>query len=128
MFLRRFQNTVSRGQWFVVTEVRGRWRAAEAVPGLAVLDVGGNSFVTGLSRGAAGNCSVIGSYTDGHQRLQAFVANQAGGAWGRAEEIPGIGALDVNPSASAEPLSVSCQAQGNCVIVGTISDALHSYG
>ena len=95
---------------FVVTEVRGRWREAAAIPGLAALDVVGNSAVTGLSCGAAGNCSVIGSYTGQHQRLRAFVTNQSGGAWGRAEEIPGIAALDANPVASAQPNAVSCPA------------------
>ena len=70
-----------------------------------------------MSCGAPGDCSATGSYTDSSGVQQAFVADQSGGTWGRAEEVPGTAALNDGGQAAAQ--SVSCAAGGLCNAVGT---------
>jgi hypothetical protein len=105
-------SATSGPQGFVVGEVNGRWGAAEAVPGLADLNTGGDAQVQSVSCTSAGHCVAGGFYTargagDGNR---AFVAEQTGGIWGPAKEIadaPG-GAIT----------SVSCASAGSCAAVG----------
>jgi hypothetical protein len=52
--------------------------------------------------------------TSGHQ--QGFVAVERSGVWGRAVEVPGLGAL--NAGGNAEVSSVSCASPGNCAAGG----------
>jgi len=66
-----------RQQAFVASETNGTWGNAIEIPGLATLNAGGNAAVTSVSCGAAGNCAVVGSYTDGSGHTQAFVVSQA---------------------------------------------------
>jgi hypothetical protein len=105
-------------QVFVVSEVHGRWRKAEEVPGTAALNKGGVAQITSVSCASAGNCSAGGSYlgagVSGNQ--QAFVVSEVHGTWRKAEEVPGIAAL--TPSKFAWIVSVSCGAAGNCSAVG----------
>jgi len=68
------------------------WSQAARVPGLAALDIQGNSQVTSTSCGSAGHCTATGSYLDGHLHKQGFV------------------------------LSVSCPAGGTCVAGGSYTD------
>jgi hypothetical protein len=49
---------------FVVSEKRGVWGRAIEMPGLRVLDQGGNASFSQISCGSAGNCAVGGTYTD----------------------------------------------------------------
>jgi hypothetical protein len=70
-----------------------------------------------VSCGAAGDCSAGGSYTDSSGKQQAFVADQSGGTWGTAEEVPGTSALNGGSAAIAQ--SVSCAPAGLCNAVGT---------
>src|SRR5215475_8020996 len=90
----------------------GIWGTAEEVPGLAALDHGGSADLRGVSCGAAGNCAAGGSYTYGSGHQQAFVASQANGTWGSAQQVPGLAALDTGGGAAV--LSVSCASAGNC--------------
>jgi hypothetical protein len=57
----------------VVGERNGRWAAAEVPPGLAALNLGGNSQVNQVSCPSASNCVVGGFYTDAAGHTQAFV-------------------------------------------------------
>jgi hypothetical protein len=87
----------------------GAWGRAEKVPGLGAL--GGDSGLRSVSCVSAGNCSAGGYYTAGSAQ-QVFVVSQKDGAWGKAEEVPGIAAL--NTGEDAEIWSVSCASAGNC--------------
>jgi len=49
------------------------------------------------------------------------VVSQAGGAWGKAIEVPGTAAL--NQGGEAGITSVSCVAAGTCSAVGTYLDS-----
>ncbi len=90
---------------------------AEEVPGTAALNQGGTAQVSSVSCGAAGNCSVGGSYTDSSGDLQVFVVSQVNGIWGKAEEVPGTAAL--NQGGDAQVSSVSCAGAGNCSAGGS---------
>jgi len=107
----------NRGQQgFVVVEKNGRWRRAVEVPGLGALDKGGNAAVNSVSCAGPGSCAAVGAYRDGGGHQQGFVVSEVNGIWGRAVEVPGLGAL--NKGGSAGVSSVSCAAPGNCAAGG----------
>jgi hypothetical protein len=103
-------------QAFVVSEVKGTWGRAIEVPGTAALNRGGVAQVTSLSCSSAGNCGAGGYYTDGSGGDQAFVVSRVRGTWGKAIEVPGVGAL--NAGGLATVTSVSCSSAGNCSAAG----------
>ena len=114
-------NCAAAGPASVATLRRGRWGRVIEVPGLGALAK--ESFaVTGVSCGAAGSCVVGGDYTDRRGIGQGFVAVERHGRWGKAIEVPGLGALnkggDVANGQSAEVWSVSCASAGNCAAGG----------
>ena len=107
---------------FVVSERNGRWGRAIAVPGLTTLTAGGSSEVTSVSCALRRYCAVGGHY--GYQRqkpLEGFVASEQNGVWGRAIEVPGLGAL--NKGGVGGVRSVSCASAGNCSAVGGYADS-----
>src|SRR5262249_32023734 len=53
-----------------------------------------------------------GSYQDQYRSYQGFVAAERDGRWGRAIEVPGLGAL--NKGGDAQVVSLSCASPGNC--------------
>ena len=63
---------------------------------------------------------VGGFYTDAHEHLQAFVARERKGRWGKAAEVPGTAAL--NQGGNAQVGRVSCARTSVCVAVGTYTD------
>jgi hypothetical protein len=108
-------------QGVVVGETKGVWGKAEKVPGLAALNRGGFAYVNSVSCARVGDCSAAGLYTDGSQRLQGFVLGETKGIWGRAEEVPGLAAL--NRGGSVMAISVSCAQAGDCGAGGLYTDA-----
>ena len=105
-------------QGFVVDEKNGRWGQAIEVPGLAALNKGGYAEVNSVSCGSAGSCAAGGDYA-GHDG-RGFVAVERNGRWGRAIEVPGLGALDKGRQASV--VSVSCGSAGSCAAGGSYTD------
>src|SRR6266851_5641185 len=103
-------------QGFVAVERNGRWRQAIEVPGLGALNKGRNADVNSVSCAVAGSCAAVGGYTDGGGHRQGFVAIEENGVWGRAVEVPGLGA--VNKGGAAYVSSVSCASPGNCAAGG----------
>ena len=105
-------------QAFVVSESGGTWGSAEEIPGSAALNRHApGAMADSVSCGAPGDCSATGSYTDASGAQQAFVADQSGGTWGSAEEVPGTAALNGGGQAVAQ--SVSCAPGGGlCNAVG----------
>ncbi|HEY6496233.1 MAG TPA: hypothetical protein VIZ43_23380 [Trebonia sp.] len=95
------------------------WGKAEEVPGTATLNAGGNAVINSVSCASAGNCGAGGSYTSGAP--QAFVASETNGTWGKAEEVPGIAAL--NQGGDAQVSQVSCAPAGNCSAGGFYTDS-----
>lgn len=94
----------------------GGFGKAVVVPGLAALDKGANSDVSGISCLSAGNCTASGDYTDGHHNELGFVATERNGHWGKATEMPGMKPLKVGGEVFVGP--VACGSPGNCVAGG----------
>jgi hypothetical protein len=113
-------------QAFVVSETKGVWGQAEAVPGLAALNTTGHAEVTSVSCARAGDCSAGGGYEDGSFHGQGFVVGEAKGVWGQAEEVPGLAAL--NTDGAGTVLSVSCASAGHCSAGGDYRDGSGSQG
>ena len=108
-------------QAFVVNERSGAWGKAEEVPGTAVLNAGGEATINSLSCRSLGDCSAGGSYKDASGHTQVFVINETSGAWGKAEEVPGMAVLNAGGSAGVN--SLSCRSAGNCSAGGYYDDA-----
>jgi len=104
---------------FVATERNGRWGTAIDVPGLEALNKGGGAGVSAVSCGAAGSCAAAGDYTGSGGDGQGFVASERNGRWGKAAEIPGLGALN---DGNADVSSVSCASAGSCAVAGTYGE------
>jgi hypothetical protein len=117
---------VTTGRGFVASERAGRWHRAVEVPGLGTLNRGGNAEVSSVSCASRGSCAAVGFYTDSGGHQQGFVAVEQGGAWGKAAEVPGLGAL--NTGGGAEVSSVSCASPGNCAAGGYYTSAATPYG
>jgi hypothetical protein len=96
---------------FVLSQVNGTWGKAQEVPGTATFSPRGAPGGAGISCAAAGDCSAGGSYTSS-KGPSAFVLSQINGTWGKAEEVPGIAAL--NTGGDAVINSLSCTSPGNC--------------
>jgi hypothetical protein len=105
----------------------GRWGPAMPVPGLGGrgLNAGGQAGVSSVSCASAGNCTIGGSYRDGHSHGQAYVVSERNGRWGTASEIPGTAGLNAGGAAGVS--SVSCPGAGNCTISGGYTDS-HGHG
>jgi hypothetical protein len=97
----------------------GGWGTAAAVPGLAALNVGNDAQVSLVSCVSAGNCGAAGFYST-HTSDQAFVVSQTNGTWGKAEQVPGIAALDGGQE--SEINSLWCASAGNCSAGGSYTD------
>ena len=109
-------------QAFVVDETNGTWGTAQEVPGFAALSKGGGqAAINSLSCASAGNCSAGGFYPGTFSTFQAFVVTEKNGTWGKAEQVPGIAALNKGGIASIH--SVSCGATGNCSAGGFYKDS-----
>ena len=115
-------------QGFVAAERDGVWGTATGVPGLAALNKGGAAEVTSVSCASAGNCAAVGYY-GGRNSLPVFVVSEKNGVWGRAIQVPGLGALNKGGGYGAEANSVSCAPAGTCTAGGSYTDASgHSQG
>jgi hypothetical protein len=107
---------------YYVSETAGTWGAPAAVTG-ADQPAGTYSQVNGLSCGAVGYCTIAGRYTDqgvnnaGLTVSTPFTLDEANGAWGTPQPVPGLAAL---PSAgNLNTLdSVSCTGAGDCTASG----------
>jgi hypothetical protein len=111
-------------QAFVVTETDGTWGTVQEVPGTASLNSAKDALVSSVSCASAGNCSLGGYYAStgrGSAYEHAFVADEANGVWGTAQEVPGTSTLNVRHLAQVS--SISCSSAGNCGVGGFYTDA-----
>ena len=107
-----YTDGAKRSQAFVAGAAGGSWGTAREIPGTGTLNSGGHAAAYSISCPAAGNCAAGGYYTDKSSAFQAFVADEAGGTWGSAEQVPGSAAL--NSGGRATVYSVSCPAAATC--------------
>ncbi len=106
-----------RQQGFVAIERNGRWATAIEVPGLRILNKGGEAEVSSVSCGAPGSCAAGGFYTGSQGLSQGFVAAELHGRWRTTRREPGPRAL--NKADASDVNSVSCASAGNCAAGGT---------
>jgi hypothetical protein len=92
------------------------WPAALTLPGTLGSAAPADSVaqVNSISCRSVGNCSAGGFYTDGHDRIQAFVVDEKKGTWQAAREVAG----GLNVKGYAEITGISCHSVGNCAAVG----------
>ena len=116
---------------YVIDETGGTWRRAQRIPGLAALGVkaDGATTATSLSCGSPGNCALGGYYFSGFDESWAdsggFLADQTGGAWGKAHRVPGLPVPGANKPITNQVTAVSCTAGGFCGAAGTDSNTYY---
>ncbi len=96
---------------FVASEVNGGWGTAKTVPGTI-----GGSYLDTVSCASPARCGAGGELYVGAARWQAFVVTETGGTPGRAEQVPGVAAL--NKAGFATVTGVTCASPGNCAAAG----------
>jgi hypothetical protein len=108
-------------QVFLANEVGGTWHSAFEPLGTGVLNAGGAAYLYAISCATANYCTAGGSYLDQHKGIQSFLVDDVAGKWGRAFEVSGTGALNVQ--GGGEGISViSCFAPGTCAASGDYQD------
>ena len=120
-------NCVAAGD-SILEEANGIWKAPQGIPGVASLGSSAplRASLTSVSCASAGNCAAGGNYTDASRNFHAFAVTEKDGAWGNAEDIPGLAALSTVSGKSAAR-SVSCGAPGDCALVGYYPDSSNVY-
>jgi hypothetical protein len=109
----------SFGEPFVVSQVRGAWRAARPLPGFGSLNTGRMGWIAALSCTGPGECSAGGSYTvrvGPAWKKGAFVVSEVHGRWLRARQAPGTAAPSTG--GEAQLAALSCASPGNCAAGG----------
>ena len=98
------------------------WPAALPLPGTlgSAAPMDSAAQVNSISCRSAGNCSAGGFYTDGKDRIQAFVVDEKKGTWQAAKEVAGA----LNVKGFAEVTGISCHSVGNCAAVGYYAPGL----
>jgi hypothetical protein len=115
-------------QGFVANESSGTWSLAAPLPGLAALNAGASHYNSGSTPSAvscptAGNCSIVGVYTDAKGRIQYFTAGEVTGTPGDATRLPGTSTFPVQQSGPYAPTTLSdlwCGSGGDCLVVGAL--------
>jgi hypothetical protein len=106
---------------FVADETGGQWGQVHTidvtVTGVTPIN---EEQVTAVSCASAGNCAATGNAGNATGHSQVFVADEAGGTWGPAHEIPGFDGLDVGLLSDAQ--SISCGSPGNCATGGQLNN------
>jgi hypothetical protein len=100
---------------FAVSEVKGTWRNAIVIPGIAAIS-SGNFLLSGVdavSCAAAGSCSITGFYTPSSDSRTPFAASEVNGTWSPATAVAGQAAAN-----GGDALGISCGTPGNCAAYG----------
>jgi hypothetical protein len=105
---------------YVASQARGKWGAPKVIPGTA-RTFRPSSSSGGIACFAAGDCVVVGSYRDTAGRIQAFIASQTHGTWGKLSWVSGLTRLDRGHHAGLGELS--CPSAGNCTAAGSYTNA-----
>jgi Bacterial Ig-like domain (group 3) len=100
------------------TSPSGHLGTARQLP-LAALHATGDGQVSKIACASPGTCTAAGSYDDAAGE-QVFVVSERNGAWGQAEALPGLKALNVGGFAFVT--SLACAAPGTCAAGGEYQD------
>jgi hypothetical protein len=107
----------------LLTETSGSWApASEAVlPANAADNQGVLPGYDGLSCALAGNCGVVGQYTDASNNHEGLLLTETAGTWSPASEA----VLPANATTTNQEVFIghpSCPSAGSCSAGGTYSD------
>jgi hypothetical protein len=110
---------VHHEQGLVADEATGVWGSAQPIAGLSPSSTEQLSFLWSISCGAPGECAAGGYYegTGGHDH--GWIVNETNGHWGSANDVPGLGALNVG--GYAEVRAVACATDSSCALIGDYS-------
>jgi hypothetical protein len=101
-------------QPFLATETKGSWGQAQPVAGAAALASGGWANLWWVSCAGSGDCAAMGGYFEPSVGDDyTWVANESGGTWGPAQQLPAPATSD-----QTEGRSLSCSPQGYCAVAG----------
>lgn len=114
-----FMDKADALQAYVIEEENGVWQRALPVPDSDKLNVRGDGQLLAVSCPEKKNCTATGSYADGSNFLQVWVADETDGTWGRAISLPML--ADIN-TGNAELGGLSCGSPGTCVVGGSFLD------
>jgi Bacterial Ig-like domain (group 3) len=107
---------------FVVTRTNGTWGKAVPVP-VPSTNATAHGVLAVISCVSAGNCAAGGDYAVFSLFThRAFTVTETNGTWGKAQDVPGIGAATIGYGIS-EVNSVSCVSPGNCAAGGYFNDS-----
>lgn len=100
---------------FIVAVAAGCGSSGGPVEGSGPATHQSGATVTAVSCPAPGECAAGGAYNS-DAGYQPMVVSQANGSWGKAIEVPGMAALNVNRGARVT--AISCAAPGECAAGG----------
>jgi hypothetical protein len=119
-----FMQPPGTNEVFTVNQTQGTWQQIRKV---SLTSLTKHGVVTGaldsVSCSSPGNCAAGGDFLDGRGLWHAFVVTQAGGRWGKAQDVLGINSLKLlgESITSSNVEFVSCPSAGNCSAVGSYS-------
>jgi hypothetical protein len=102
------------------TEISGTWAQATEVTAPSGAGTSPEARLTGISCPSVGNCTTVGSYTDGSNTGQVMAATETTGTWAQATEVAVPADAVTNPAAFF--YGISCPSTGNCTAVGYYDD------
>lgn len=107
----------------LATELDGVWSTVALTAAANVELYDGEALIEGLSCGAAGNCSAVGTYVRAGSPLvsQALLDVEIGGVWQPAIKFPGVTALNGGNVAGAS--TVSCTRANTCAAAGAFRES-----
>ena len=104
----------------VATEAAGVWAQATEVSLPADAAATAGATTGGISCSSAGNCVVVGGYTDSSGHDQAMEVTESAGVWSQAAKVPSPANAGTDPGASLG--GVSCYSAGSCTAAGSYVD------
>jgi hypothetical protein len=112
-----YQDSNNAGVPFVVSQKNGTWGKANKIPGVDALNGDLGAQITSMSCPSPGNCVAGGSFLNSTEaeNNQPWVVAEKNGVWGKAEDVPGTGSLNIS---QGEVTSLSCPVFGTCLAVG----------
>ena len=112
-----YGSAAQRGTMFTIIDHKGVWGSESLVPGTAI--TGQNYNLNAISCPAAGDCSIGGWHTNARNQFTPWVAAEHGGHWSKADDVPGLAALD--GGLDSQLTTLACATVGNCAAGGLVN-------
>ena len=119
--------STSSSQGLLLTQTAGTWATGVEAPLPANAVSGPDPYLglRSLSCASAGNCTVVGTYSDSSGGTRGLLLTQTAGTWATGVEAPLPANAGSNPGAGLD--SVSCASAGDCTTVGSYLDSSGSH-